>query len=654
MSDERIKSIGWTFAGLAAVVLAALGVLASSALAEPGEMYAFGNNFAGQLGTTAFLGEPHANPTPALVQLPGVSIRQLAAGGAHTLAVTSSGQLYSFGLNDFGQLGVMADSETHNPNPSPQLVGLPGSSGSVVQVAAGANHSLVVTSAGQLYAFGDNEFGQLGTSTEHLANPTPVLVSLPGASGPVVQVAAGENHSLAVTSTGQLYSFGLNQSGQLGRVTNNGGGAANPTPELVSLPGATGPVTQVAAGERHSLALTSTGQLYSFGDNKYGQLGREPSAMEANPNPGLVNLPGASGPVTEIVGGGYHSLAVTATGQLYSFGENRYGQLGVAANSGTEVANQEPALVNLPGESGGVTQLAAGLSDSLAVTSTGQLYAFGENQFGQLGIVTDSGQETPNPAPSLVALPVGSTIDMVARGPSQSSSLALIADLSATTTTLSAAEAGVGYSADLQANGGTPPYRWTVGGLPAGLTANSESGQITGTPTSAGSSSVTYTVTDAYGITTSSTAIALTVLPDNGGTLAPAALPPEPDARLLTGKLSANASGVLTVEVSCPAYESRCAGTITLRTLDAGDANASRHRSVKRKSTAIILAVGSFTVAGGHVGKIKLRLSGNARALLKHTHTLHALATIVARDPAGRAHTTKTEVTIRVARTLHG
>ena len=95
----------------------------------------------------------------------------------------------------------------------------------------------------QLYAFGSNSWGQLGTATNSFTfapNPTPARVTLPGATGPVTQVAGDWWRSLAVTSTGQLYAFG--------QTANSFTFAPNPTPALVTLPGATGPVTQVAAG----------------------------------------------------------------------------------------------------------------------------------------------------------------------------------------------------------------------------------------------------------------------------------------------------------------------------------------------------------------------------------------------------------------------
>ncbi len=503
----------------AAIVACALLLLAATPAqvhaatpAAAGQVYAFGANYFGQLGVALGSGTDEVEPTPTLVAFPGAlgAVTQLATGSA-SLAVTASGQLYSFGDNQYGQLGSTTNNGVDTPNPTPTLVTLPGESGPVTQVAAGSYQSLVVTAGGQLYAFGNNYFGQLGNAENNgavnKANPTPTLVTLPGATGGITQAAAGAEFSLAVTSTGQLYAFGDNQYGQLGITTGSGSLNANPTPTLVTLPGATGGVTQVAAGVFHSLAVTSTGQLYAFGENGYGQLGNEVGNGEfsrANPTPTLVTLPGAIGPVTQVAAGVEQSLVVTASGQLYAFGENDYGQLGVARNSATHNANPTPTLVTLPGAGGGVTQVSAGGPSSLALTSSGQLYGFGDNYSGQLGTTTNNGMETANPTPTLVPLPAGTTIDTIARGPEAFQSLALVADLTVTSTSLSAGHIHSPYSSAVQAAGGTPPYTWSASGLSTGLFINPVSGVISGTATTTGTNNVTLTVTDADGVTASS------------------------------------------------------------------------------------------------------------------------------------------------------
>jgi alpha-tubulin suppressor-like RCC1 family protein/uncharacterized protein YecT (DUF1311 family) len=494
------------------VVVFGLWVSAAGAAAPAGGVLAFGFNSAGQLGDTTNSGTSDPNPTPTVVGVPREvgPVTQVAAGGGHSLVVTASGQLYAFGSNEFGQLGSTTNSGTGIPNPTPALVTLPGEVGPVTQVAVGEDHSLAVTASGQLYAFGFNYYGQLGRSANTSSgdpNPTPTVVTLPGEVGPVTRVAAGGNHSLAVTASGQLYAFGFNGYGGLGSATNNGTGTPTPTPTPVSLPGEIGPVTQVAAGTADSLAVTAGGQLYAFGLNDTGELGSATNSGTENPNPtpALVTLPGEVGPVTQVAAGAGHSLAVTASGQLYAFGDNEFGQLGSAANNGTENPNPTPAPVSLPGEVGPVTQVAAGRGHSLAVTASGQLYAFGINQFGQLGNSANNGTGSPNPMPTLVSLASGTTIDTVAKGEAAEHSLVIVADLTITTSALPAAQAGSSYHAGLTATGGTAPVTWSQTGLPSGLSIDPQTGVLAGTPTSAGSDQVTTTAADKYGSQTSRT-----------------------------------------------------------------------------------------------------------------------------------------------------
>jgi PKD domain-containing protein len=129
---------------------------------------------------------------------------------------------------------------------------------------------------------------------------------------------------------------------------------------------------------------------------------------------------------------------------------------------------------------------------------------------------------------------------------------------------------------------------------------------------------------------------------------------PVPEARLLSTSLTASAAGIVSVKVTCPATETSCSGTVTLRTLTAVSAGASAGLAKKHHAAILTLASGPFKVAGGQVATVKLHLSSKARALLARTHVLRARATIFARDPAGATHTTVTIVTIRAAKATHG
>jgi hypothetical protein len=125
-----------------------------------------------------------------------------------------------------------------------------------------------------------------------------------------------------------------------------------------------------------------------------------------------------------------------------------------------------------------------------------------------------------------------------------------------------------------------------------------------------------------------------------------------PDASIASTSLHASASGAVTIKVTCPAGVSSCAGTVTLRTLNA--VNASVAGAAKSKGSVLTLASGSFNVPGGGVKTVTLHLSAKARALLARLHVLRVRATIIAHDPAGGAHTGQTVATLRAAKSKHG
>jgi hypothetical protein len=126
-------------------------------------------------------------------------------------------------------------------------------------------------------------------------------------------------------------------------------------------------------------------------------------------------------------------------------------------------------------------------------------------------------------------------------------------------------------------------------------------------------------------------------------------LSPVPDAQLAITSLTTSPTGAVSIVVSCPAGESSCAGTVTLRMLGAVSA-----RKKKGKVILLTLASGSFTVAGGETKPVTLHLSEQARTLLARLHVLRVMATIIAHDATGSTHTTQATVTLRAAKAPHG
>jgi alpha-tubulin suppressor-like RCC1 family protein len=625
--------------GAVSLSLAALPASASADGSSPGELFAFGANEFGELGSALNNGSEAANPAPLRVSLPaGESpVVQLAVGDGASLLVTADGRLYSFGKNLYGELGRVSGSGSEAANPLPAQVSLPG--GRVVQAAAGDAHSLALTSTGQLYAFGRNFYGQLGNTTNtgrENPNPAPAALALPGASGPISQIAAGDEHSLALTSTGQLYAFGSNEFGQLGNPANSGTELANPTPLAVALPGASGPVVQIAAGASHSLALTSTGQLYAFGSNQFGQLGSAGASgtLIPTPTPIQISLPGASAPVIQIAAGGFHSLALTATGQLYAFGRNDFGQLGSENGEGTP--NATPALVSLPAGAAPIVQLAAGASDSLIVTAGGQLYTFGANAFGQLGNAANSATSLPTPKPTLAGLPPATTIDGVARGSSADHSLALTADLAVLNGALPPGQVGVPYSASAIAAGGAGAYSWSASGLPAGLSIDPLSGQISGTPIGAGASNVVVHVSDLFGIGATSPALALTIVPAQAthafisSTLTQAQLRSSLSMQLGAKGRRLRIAALRKRRSYVYAFTALTAGTLRIDWyyLPPGAGLA--------RAKPTLFASGSLSFPAAGTRKVTLRLTPAARKLLRHRRRGIALTVQGSFAPRGR------------------
>src|SRR5450759_972395 len=224
---------------------------AAGSTGSPGSAWAWGYNGYGQLGN----GTTTNSSTPVAVTN-GTSVTAIAGGGNHSLALTSTGQVLAWGYNGHGQLG----NGTTTNSSTPVAVSLPPFGITVTAIAGGGLHSLARTSTGQVLAWGYNHEGELGNGTT-TDSSTPVAVSLPSGTT-VTAIAGGLSHSLALTSTGQVLAWGYNGHGELG----NGTTTNSSTSVAVSLPSGTR-VTAIAGGGQHSLALTSTGQVLAWGYN---------------------------------------------------------------------------------------------------------------------------------------------------------------------------------------------------------------------------------------------------------------------------------------------------------------------------------------------------------------------------------------------------
>ena len=275
--------------------------------------------------------------------------------------------------------------------------------------------SLAIGSDGNAYAWGYDGNGELGDGIKTEWS-IPVSVLKPKSVSPdftYVQVSAGGDHSLALGSDGYVYAWGSNQYGQLG----NNSTESSSVPVRVRDPSSPTDASkglkaiQVSAGEYHSLAIDEKGNAWAWGLNLYGQLGNGTTTSQDIDIPVPVEKPSgvrADFAYSQISGGGYYSLAIDSDGNTWAWGLNLYGQLGNTANSGTYNQNSVPIPVLLdPNDTSTglkAMQVSAGNGHALAIDQNGNARAWGSNYNGQIGNNINIGTNNPNPVPQKVLL----------------------------------------------------------------------------------------------------------------------------------------------------------------------------------------------------------------------------------------------------------
>ncbi|MBQ8188513.1 MAG: DUF4214 domain-containing protein, partial [Lachnospiraceae bacterium] len=296
------------------------------------------------------IGEKRRNVTVNLILIDLYAIEsmeKISLGGNHSGAIDSSGQLYMWGDNSYGQLG---DGTTQNKVWPTRVFT------NVKEISLGAKHSAVITKSGQLYMWGDNSSGQLGNGNTNASSvPIKVLSN-------VKEVALGRNHSAAITNDGSLYTWGDNRCGQLGNGTYNDSYVPIKVMDNVKA---------VDLGGTHTGAITKDGSLYMWGNNNRVQLGfGTGTGSVTTPKKFMDN-------VSVIDLGDSYTGAITKDGSLYMWGWNNWYQI-----SNSIVYYQDVPLKIR----GSVKDLNLGTTSSSCITTDGKLYTWGDNSLGELGI----------------------------------------------------------------------------------------------------------------------------------------------------------------------------------------------------------------------------------------------------------------------------
>ena len=284
--------------GIADFTHVAAGYYFAVARRSNGTVLVWGGNDQGQLAN----GDIVSRSVPRRVQGLPASITAVRAGWQYSLALESDGRVWAWGNISVGQPGTPVGT----PRSIPAVI--PGLS-DVVDMAAGANEVIFLTGSGQVLTYGVAGAGALGS--------IGVPRTFAGLSN-IVAVAAGVASNFAVGSSGALFAWGYNNAGQLGDGTISN--TYRDTPALVN--GISG-VTAISIAQDHAIARTSDGKVWTWGKNEFGQLGDGTTTLRATP----AAVAGISGAVA-VTAGFYHSLALLADGSMRAWGSNAFGQLG--------------------------------------------------------------------------------------------------------------------------------------------------------------------------------------------------------------------------------------------------------------------------------------------------------------------------------------
>lgn len=379
------------------------------ALSVSGRVWSWGNQAQGRLGNGQTTGTQVTSPVQVLHGIANFETgAALAAGFNHSLVQDQQGVVWSFGRNASGQLGN--NSTTDSVVPVQVLRGVASLEvlDDAVAIAAGQDWSLALAGEGEVLSWGSQSTGRLGggatSGTRHIPGSvfrgdTPEFPALSGihgiAAGPAFGLAREANAREVVEATGKVWSWGYNNTGQLGHGTTSNTSRAFP----VKL-NATTLLTDawdVSAGEAHAVIVRwhatdpdLQGSVWAAGNRAYGHLGNGSTAAGSVTFPTPVVKEGGALllDISQVAAGSAHTLALDGDGCVWAWGYNGYGQLGDGGNANRGYA----AKVKNPAGSGdlsGIVRVAAGgdglQGASMALSENGTIYVWGRNHQGQLG-----------------------------------------------------------------------------------------------------------------------------------------------------------------------------------------------------------------------------------------------------------------------------
>ncbi|KAG2378834.1 hypothetical protein C9374_007982 [Naegleria lovaniensis] len=298
---------------------------------------------------------------------------RISVGQSHALYLLPNGKLYSTGYNASSSLGRTLGMATGMLHYLYPVEGL--ENRTILQFHTVHHSSIVLTDDG-VYSFGYNGEGQLGTGRKFDSSVATKVLGFAGAT--IAQVAAGYSTSYAIDTNGKVWIWGSNLYGALGDRT--GGDKARPFPMYYNGTFYGKKALRVCGGETFSVVLSTDGDIFTFGSNVYGELGLS-STIVKTMEPLRMPLVGAlfNDPVIDISCGFRHTLALLSSGQVVGWGSNNHYQLG----DGTTTNVFQPKLIPIPCN---VSMITAGYETSFAVCTNSTIFTWGYNSKGEAGV----------------------------------------------------------------------------------------------------------------------------------------------------------------------------------------------------------------------------------------------------------------------------
>jgi alpha-tubulin suppressor-like RCC1 family protein len=363
-----------------------LGSSLSAALISNGRVFTWGSNSSGRLGDNSTNNRIVPTEITSNFNLDtNDKIVSLSLSWDHSAVISSSGRVFTWGRNNYGQLGDNTILNRSVPTEITSNFNL-GSNDKIVSLSLGYYHSSAVSSNGRIFTWGDNGYGKIGDgATTSRLIPTEITSNFNLATNDkIIALSLGWDHSSAVSSTGRIFTWGRNGSGQLGDGTTTDRLMPTEITSRFAL-SANDKIISLSLSGYNSSALSSSGRIFGWGDNNYGQIGDGTTNNRLVPTEITSRFSLTAGDkIISLSLGGDHSSAVSSAGRIFTWGRNSEGQLGDGAILNRSVPTEITSRFSLAaGDKIVATSL--GSNHSSAISSSGRLFTWGFNGTGQLG-----------------------------------------------------------------------------------------------------------------------------------------------------------------------------------------------------------------------------------------------------------------------------